>query len=47
MITFKSSILKSTRLIENGKYHIKQYVSPETEPVRRRYEHDAQRAPRT
>lgn len=43
----KSSIPKSTRLIENGKYHIKQYVSPGTEPVRRRYEHEALRAPRT
>jgi quinol monooxygenase YgiN len=32
----KSSIPKSTRLIENGKYDIKQYISPGTEPVRRR-----------
>jgi quinol monooxygenase YgiN len=31
----KSSIPKSTLLIENGKYDIKQYVSPGTEPVRR------------
>jgi len=34
----KSSIPKSALLIENGKYDIKQYVSPGTEPVRRRYE---------
>lgn len=31
----KSSIPKSTLLIENGKYDIKQYVSPGTAPVRR------------
>ena len=34
----KSSIPKSARLIENGKYDIKQYVAPGTEPVHRRYE---------
>jgi quinol monooxygenase YgiN len=33
----KSSIPKSTLLIENGKYDIKQYVSPGTEPVRRKF----------
>jgi quinol monooxygenase YgiN len=31
----KSSIPKSTLLIENGRYDIKQYVSPGTEPLRR------------
>jgi quinol monooxygenase YgiN len=30
----KSSIPKSTLLIENGKYDIEQYVTPGTEPVR-------------
>lgn len=34
----RSSIPKSTALVENGKYDIKQYVSPGTEPVRRRFE---------
>src|SRR5579862_5702115 len=34
----KSSIPKSTLLVENGKYDIRQYVSPGTEPVRRRFE---------
>jgi quinol monooxygenase YgiN len=34
----KSSIPKSTLLVENGKFDIKQYVSPGTEPVRRRFE---------
>jgi quinol monooxygenase YgiN len=33
----KSSIPKSTPLIENGKYDIKQYVSSGTEPVRRKF----------
>ena len=33
----KSSIPKSTLLIENGKYDIKQYVSSGTEPVRRKF----------
>ncbi len=33
----RSSIPKSTLLIENGKYDIKQYVSPGTEPVRRKF----------
>jgi quinol monooxygenase YgiN len=33
----KSSIPKSSLLIENGKYDIKQYVSPGTEPVRRKF----------
>jgi quinol monooxygenase YgiN len=33
----KSSIPKSTLLIENGKYDIKQYASPGTEPVRRKF----------
>jgi quinol monooxygenase YgiN len=42
----KSSIPKSTRLIENGKYDIKQYVSPGTEPVRRRFEPEAHGVPR-
>jgi quinol monooxygenase YgiN len=32
----KSSIPKSALLVENGKYDIKQYVSPGTEPARRR-----------
>jgi quinol monooxygenase YgiN len=31
----KSSIPKSNLLVENGRYDIKQYVSPGTEPVRR------------
>ncbi|MGO9935630.1 MAG: putative quinol monooxygenase [Steroidobacteraceae bacterium] len=30
----KSSIPKSTLLVENGRYDIKQYVSPGIEPVR-------------
>jgi quinol monooxygenase YgiN len=33
----RSSIPKSSLLIENGKYDIKQYVSPGTEPVRRKF----------
>jgi quinol monooxygenase YgiN len=33
----QSSLPKSARLIEGGKYDIKQYVSPGTEPVRRRW----------
>jgi quinol monooxygenase YgiN len=43
----KSSIPKSALLIEPGGYDIKQYVSPGTEPVRRRYELKAQASPRT
>ena len=34
----KSSIPKSVSLVENGKFDIRQYVSPGTEPVRRRFE---------
>jgi hypothetical protein len=43
MITFithirvSPAIPKSTLLIENGKCDIKQYVSPGTEPVRRKF----------
>jgi quinol monooxygenase YgiN len=33
----KASIPKSALLVENGKYDIKQYVSPGAEPVRRRW----------
>ncbi len=32
----KSSIARSNQLVENARYDIKQYVSPGTEPVRRR-----------
>jgi len=32
----KSSIVKSGSLVENGKYDIKQYVSPGAEPARER-----------
>jgi quinol monooxygenase YgiN len=34
----KSSIPKSTLLVEKGTFDIRQYVSPGTEPVRRRFE---------
>jgi quinol monooxygenase YgiN len=34
----KSSIPKSVLLVESGTFDIKQYVSPGTEPVRRRFE---------
>jgi quinol monooxygenase YgiN len=33
----KSSIPRSVSLVENGKFDIEQYVSPGTEPVRRRF----------
>jgi quinol monooxygenase YgiN len=42
----KESLPKSARLID-GKPDIKQYVSPGTEPVRRRYDPDAQAASST
>ncbi len=34
----KSSIPKSVSLVEDGQFDIGQYVSPGTEPVRRRFE---------
>lgn len=34
----KSSIPRSVLLVENGKFDIKQYVSPGTAPVRRRFD---------
>jgi quinol monooxygenase YgiN len=34
----KSSIPKTILLVEDGKFDIRQYVSPGTEPVRRRFE---------
>jgi quinol monooxygenase YgiN len=34
----RSSIPKSAALVESGKFDIRQYVSPGTEPVRRRFE---------
>ena len=36
----KSSIPKSVALVESGKFDIKQYVSPGTEPVPRRFDPD-------
>ena len=42
----KSSIPKSALLVENGKFDIKQYVSPGTEPVRRRFDPEGEGAPK-
>ncbi len=36
----KSSIPKSVALVERGKFDVKQYVSPGTEPVPRRFDPD-------
>ena len=40
-----ASVSQTSRLIESGKYDIKQYVSPGAEPVRRRQKPEAQGAP--
>ena len=40
----KSSIPKSASLVENGKFDIKQYVSPGTEPVRRKFDPEGEGA---
>ena len=42
----KSSIPKSASLVENGKFDIKQYVSPGTEPVRRKFDPEGEGAAR-
>jgi quinol monooxygenase YgiN len=39
----KSSIPKSALLVENGKFDIKQYLSPGTAPVRRRFAPEGER----
>jgi len=41
----KSSIPKSVSLVENGKFDIRQYVSPGTEPVRRKFLPEGEGAP--
>jgi quinol monooxygenase YgiN len=43
----KASVPKTSRLIEGGKYDIKQYVSDGDLPIPRRQKPEAQAAPRT